>query len=204
MADSSKTSKNQNRAQSRLRKLLPLFSNDVRPSKPPPANPPKPQVVVPETSSSSLRDQLSSRPIVLLPAVHPPSPPPPPPTSRVPTDDACRHILNKVLEQLSEDDKRVIDAFISSDGEISSVLSAVYTACKEKREFCEKKSWTFALRGRNVRLREEVDKVVFWLDKFKQVGDVAANADPMHAGLPWAGIRLLLEVCEFAVYFAII
>ncbi len=33
-----------------------------------------------------------------------------------------------------------------------------------------------------------------WLDKFKQVGDVAVNFDPQHAALPWAGIRLLLEV----------
>jgi len=26
------------------------------------------------------------------------------------------------------------------------------------------------------------------------VGDVASNVDPMYVGLPWAGIRLLLEV----------
>lgn len=33
-----------------------------------------------------------------------------------------------------------------------------------------------------------------WLDRFKQVGDVGSNADPVHIGLPWAGIRFLLEV----------
>ena len=198
MADSSKSSKKQNRAQGRLRKLLPLFSNDAGPAAHPPANPPKSQIVVSETSSSSLPDQLSSRQIAILPTVHRPS------TSPVPADAASRHILNKVLEQLREDDKRVINAFISSDGEISSVLSTVYTACKEKKEFCEKQSWTFTLRGRTVRLREEADKVIFWLDKFKQVGDVAANADPMHAGLPWAGIRLLLEVWKFVVYSTVV
>lgn len=32
------------------------------------------------------------------------------------------------------------------------------------------------------------------LDRFKQVGDVASNADPVHVGLSWARIRLLLEV----------
>jgi hypothetical protein len=35
-----------------------------------------------------------------------------------------------------------------------------------------------------------------WLDKFKQVGDVAVNFDPHHAALPWAGVRLMLEVCR--------
>lgn len=196
MADSSKTSKKQSRIQSRLRKLLPLYSNDVGPAGPPPTNPLKSRIVVPETSSLSLPDQLSSRSVTLSPT--------PPSTSPVPADAASGHILNMVLEQLSEDDKRVIDEFISSDGEISSVLSTVYTACKEKREFCEKMRWRCRLRGRTVWLREEADKVVFWLDKFKQVGDIAANVDPMHAGLPWAGIRLLLEVCKFVVYSTVV
>lgn len=44
-----------------------------------------------------------------------------------------------------------------------------------------------------MRLWDEADKVMLWLDRFKQVGDIAVNADPIHAGLPWAGIRLLLE-----------
>jgi hypothetical protein len=45
------------------------------------------------------------------------------------------------------------------------------------------------------KLQDEADKVILWLDRFKQVGDIAVNADQIHAGLPWAGIRLLLEVC---------
>src|SRR5271170_349505 len=53
------------------------------------------------------------------------------------------------------------------------------------------KRWTLTFRGHTIALRKEADKVV---DKFKQVGDIVVNADPIHAGLPWAGIRLLLEV----------
>jgi len=195
MADSSRTSKKQSRTQGSLRKLL-LFSNGAGPAWPLPVNPPKPQITVPETSSSSLPNKLSSKPVTLLPS--------PPSTSPVLADATSQHILNKVLEKLKEDDKRIIDAFISSDNEISSVLSTVYTACKEKREFCEKKSLTFTFRGRTVKLREEADKLILWLDKFKQVGDIAANADPIHAGLPWAGIRLLLEVCIFVFYSTVV
>jgi hypothetical protein len=32
-------------------------------------------------------------------------------------------------------------------------------------------------------LWEEADKVLLWLDRFKQVGDIAVNADPIHTGL---------------------
>lgn len=39
-------------------------------------------------------------------------------------------------------------------------------------------------------------KIVFWLSKFKDVGDIAVNFDPVHASLPWAGIRFLLQVRE--------
>lgn len=32
------------------------------------------------------------------------------------------------------------------------------------------------------------------LDKLKEVGDIAVNVDPLHAGLPWAFIRPLIQV----------
>jgi hypothetical protein len=50
------------------------------------------------------------------------------------------------------------------------------------------------LQERNIILRDVAEKIVFWLDKFKEVGDVAVNFDPVHAALPWAGVRLLLQV----------
>ena len=67
-------------------------------------------------------------------------------------------------------------------------------AAMRKQEDCNAKRWTFTFAGRTVTLKEEADKVVQWLDQFKAIGDVAANADPIHIGLPWAGVRFLLEV----------
>lgn len=65
---------------------------------------------------------------------------------------------------------------------------------EEKKAECEAKRWTFTIAGRSTVLREEADKVIHWLNRFKSVGDVAVSADPVHAGLAWAGVRLLLEV----------
>jgi hypothetical protein len=52
-------------------------------------------------------------------------------------------------------------------------------------------------KGRQVYLSKQVDKIMPLLDKFKSAGDVGANVDPVHIGLPWAGIRVILEVCIY-------
>lgn len=47
-------------------------------------------------------------------------------------------------------------------------------------------------------LSDVADRVCGWLDKFKQIGDIAVQVDPLHAGLPWTGVRLILQVrCPF-------
>lgn len=64
----------------------------------------------------------------------------------------------------------------------------------EKRARCEEKRWKFQLGKREIILRDIADKVIVWLHKFKEVGDVAANYDTAHASLPWAAVRFLLQV----------
>ena len=64
----------------------------------------------------------------------------------------------------------------------------------QQRDECEKKKLKFEIRGRQIILRDLADKAITWIDKFKEIGDVAVNFDPIHAALPWAGIRFLLQV----------
>lgn len=49
-------------------------------------------------------------------------------------------------------------------------------------------------KDRPVYLRAQLDKFLKLLDKIKSLGDAAASIDPIHAGLPWAGFKLILEV----------
>lgn len=44
-----------------------------------------------------------------------------------------------------------------------------------------------------MKLRDEAGKVMLWLNRRKVAGDADMNIDPIHAGLPWAVIRLVLE-----------
>jgi hypothetical protein len=38
-----------------------------------------------------------------------------------------------------------------------------------------------------------MEKIIFWIDRFKDVGDNAVQYDPGHAALPWAAIRFILQ-----------
>lgn len=42
--------------------------------------------------------------------------------------------------------------------------------------------------------RELFGNIITCVQKFVQVGDIVAQIDPMHVGLPWAGVRFILLV----------
>jgi hypothetical protein len=46
----------------------------------------------------------------------------------------------------------------------------------------------------NIILRDKAAKVLAWLDKLKQFGNIVANLNMKHFALPWAGVGLLLDV----------
>ena len=81
----------------------------------------------------------------------------------------------------------------------NSMSEALFKAAEAKQKICEDKQWSFQFRGHTVSLRDTADKVITLLEKFKTVGEVVACVDPLHAGLPWAGIKLLLQVYSMGV-----
>jgi Zn-dependent M32 family carboxypeptidase len=40
----------------------------------------------------------------------------------------------------------------------------------------------------------KIQKLLNCMDRFKEIGDIVVQFDPVHAALPWAGVRLLLKV----------
>ena len=74
---------------------------------------------------------------------------------------------------------------------MKSVLSLV----EERKASCIEKRWKFkGSKGQTIIVRDVLEKIATWIDKFKAVGDVAVSYDPTHAALPWAGIRFILQV----------
>lgn len=75
------------------------------------------------------------------------------------------------------------------------VLKDVVNLAEDKKEQCIRKRWTIKKRkGGTLILRDVFEKIAVWAQKFREIGDIAVQYDPVHAALPWAGVRLLLQV----------
>lgn len=113
---------------------------------------------------------------------------------------SCSQQMNDKLwaeaySRLSNKEQEVIARSLTADrGDIVLIPEILLRDVRVKREICDKKSWTFRCGDRTVQLRDTAGKVLDWLDKFKAAGDIASNVDPLHAGVPWAGIRFLIQV----------
>jgi hypothetical protein len=106
-----------------------------------------------------------------------------------------RHAIDlweKAAQTLSDEDRLQID-FSRTDRLV--ILQDVLDAVKAKKQKCMEKRWKYTKRnGDVVILRDVFEKMVGWVNKFKEAGDMAVQYDTAHAALPWAGIRLLLQV----------
>ena len=120
----------------------------------------------------------------------------------------CQHIISMnssdlwatALSKLSDDDRKLV-AF---DGQHKlDVLFDLGQFVASAKEDSIKKRWRFRRPGggQTVILRDLFSKIVVWIDRFREIGDVAVQYDPVHAALPWAGVRFLLQVCRSPLEF---
>ncbi len=104
----------------------------------------------------------------------------------------AKDLWAEALGGLSEEHRLIISR-AGSDAKLDSLESLVEAAEQKKKE-CDKRRWVVRLNGNSIVLRDLARKIVIWVNKFKEVGDIAVNFDPVHAALPWAGVRFLLQV----------
>ncbi|OCL01477.1 hypothetical protein AOQ84DRAFT_383689 [Glonium stellatum] len=106
-------------------------------------------------------------------------------------------LWSKALKRLPEEDKQLIQTWIPSSAAPPSsgadLLSKLCEQVKKQQTICEKNRWKFAFNGREVILYDVARKIIGWLDYFKVIGDTCMNFNPVHAALPWAGVRFLLQ-----------
>jgi len=100
-------------------------------------------------------------------------------------------LWNKAILKLAPEDRDVID-FSSLSG--PDVLLEVKSKVQASKELCLEKQWKFTWNGEEVKLRDIAGKIVDWISKFVQIGDIVIQYDPGHSAIPWAGFRLLFQV----------
>ena len=154
-------------------------------STPKPLKPPKPDHLRRPSSRSPLR--LPDRPTAVTA----------PTSSSGAAYITCgSSILAEALEALGPDDRELTSILLLPTNAISvdAAIDEVHARARVLQQRCKIKRWSWNYKGRQVYLADQVDKVVRLLDRFKAVGDIVANVDPVHVGLPWAGVRAILEV----------
>jgi len=118
------------------------------------------------------------------------------PTRNKPTifseESSSQDLWNKALDTLEVELKNSLDLTKVSR---ANVLSKALKEAQQKRQLCAQKCWTFKKRnGEVIILRDVVEKIVVWVEKFIAVGDAAMQVDTAHAAPAWAAFRLVLQV----------
>lgn len=109
----------------------------------------------------------------------------------------ARDLWAIALGKLTDEEKAAVPTN-SSDFKLQT-LEDLRIVVARKRDECEDKSWKFEYKGRQIILRDVAEKIIYGINKFKEIGDVAVNFDPVHAALPWAGVRFLLQVSKHSI-----
>ncbi|KAM3075671.1 hypothetical protein ACMFMG_007803 [Clarireedia jacksonii] len=101
------------------------------------------------------------------------------------------NLWQQALQTLSDEDK----GRLAGSTDKLDILDEILDQVKAKKEICLLKRWKYTNnKGEIVIIRDMLDKITTWIQKFKDIGDIVVQYDPSHAALPWAGIRFLLQI----------
>ena len=81
-----------------------------------------------------------------------------------------------------------------SDGTNDNPEEIIQSVIVSKREQLLRTQWNIRMGRCSIAVKSQIDRILKIIRAFKDVGSVAVQSDPLHAGLPWAGICLLLTV----------
>lgn len=97
------------------------------------------------------------------------------------------------FEALSAEDKKDLEV-ARADTRLQP--SEIVQVVEQKKQDCVDKQWVLYTNkaGEKVPVRDVLAKVADWFERFKEVGDTAVQFDPVHAALPWAVVKMLLQL----------
>ncbi|KAI1128059.1 hypothetical protein F5Y10DRAFT_292341 [Nemania abortiva] len=100
----------------------------------------------------------------------------------------------QALQRLKKEDQEQFERIKNSSDKHSEVLDTVLVAANERKEECLRKKWKVAtINGRKIYIRDILEKLSVWVKKLIAISDIAIQYDPVHAALPWAAVRLIMQ-----------
>jgi hypothetical protein len=98
-------------------------------------------------------------------------------------------------DRLSPEDIEYIDFGDPNAQTTLAVLRQILREVEEEREQWLKRRWMIPRANKPPIIpRDKIHQIIFWIERFIQIGDCALKYDPAHAALPWAGVRFVLKV----------
>ncbi|KAI0512690.1 hypothetical protein F5B22DRAFT_648539 [Xylaria bambusicola] len=118
------------------------------------------------------------------------------PTTQM-TDDANARpdLWEKAKATLSGEDRAWVNETVGTSlTPVHDIVDKMIILATEKQRECETSGWkTVRLGNHTIALEEVTSNIIIWLNKFKEVGDTLVQYDPVHAALPWAAVRFILQ-----------
>jgi len=96
-----------------------------------------------------------------------------------------------LISELEIDPTRSLD-----DGDASGREKQMSALVNKKLETMNGKQWRVKVCGRSVEIRQKVDRIVKVVLVGKGFISAAESINPIHMGLPWAGVCMLLTVSD--------
>ena len=113
-----------------------------------------------------------------------------PPTTNAPGQDLWTKAYQKLPDDLKQ--QLIINNCAATD-KLQTLQDLLVTAVQAKDTSMAKRL-TLKLGDKVINVHEIAGRLVDWITKFKEIGDIAVQYDPAHAALPWAGVRFILLV----------
>jgi len=150
--------------------------------------------------SPSPRASPSSQQTLQPSPVPPPHSGPPPPTPHPQTgeqggsspgklSEQDGDLWSKAFKQLPEEYKKDLDNLDKMD-----ILQKLFVIAKQAEEQNAAKQFKLKWGDKEIDVGEKAAGFVGCLNKFKEIGDIVVQYDPVHVALPWAGVRFILMV----------
>jgi len=116
-----------------------------------------------------------------------------------PTEAQCKSggpqgtidLWSKAFNQLPEELKKDLDSL-----DKLNILQKLIAIAKQAEEQNAGKQFKLKCGEKEIDVREKAEGFVGCLNKFKEIGDIMVQYNPVHAALPWAGVRFILMVCD--------
>ncbi|KAI4853103.1 hypothetical protein E4T44_01049 [Aureobasidium sp. EXF-8845] len=104
-----------------------------------------------------------------------------------------QNLWQEAAERLPEKDKKSLE-IPKSGTSTTNIIEDALAGVRNGEERVTKNLLTIKTKRGEVPLRHYVDKLTKVMIQFREIGDTLVQYDPGHAALPWAGVRLLLNI----------